>query len=57
MLSIKEITKMCKGTKITSRADLYKAKKVGQKAVKTGSAGEQCCEISKPAKFAGCEFL
>ena len=40
MLNTKEITKMCKGTKITSRADLYKAKKAGQKVVKTGSARE-----------------
>ena len=47
---------MYKGTKITLRAKLYKAKqKAGQKAVKAG-AMEQCCEISQPTKFAGCEF-
>ena len=51
MLSTKEIKKMCKGTKITSWADLYKEKKTGQKAVKIGSAGEQCCEISQVANF------
>ena len=57
MLSTKEITKMYKRIKITSRVDLYKAtKKVGQKAVNNMCAGEQCCEISQPAKFAGCEF-
>ena len=53
MLSTKEITKMCKGTKFTSRADLYKAKKSGSKSSQTGSAGEQCYEISQPAKFTG----
>ena len=57
MLSTMEITKMYKGTKITLRADLYKAKKSGSKSSQTGSAGEQCCEISQPAKFAGCEFF
>ena len=47
---------MYKGTKITLRAKLYKAKqKAGQKAV--NSRWEQCCENSQPAKFAGCQFL
>ena len=32
MLSTKEITKMYKGTKITSRVDLYKATKSGSKS-------------------------
>ena len=49
---------MYKGIKITLREKLYKAKQKGdQKAVNSRcSAGEQCCEISQPAKFAGCEF-
>ena len=59
MLSTKEITKMCKGTKITSRVDLYKTTKSVSKSSQQQkcrgavlrSAGEQCCEISQPAKF------
>ena len=51
MLSTEEITKMYKGTKITSRADLYKAKKSGSKSSQTGSAREQCCGISQVANF------
>ena len=38
---------MCKGTKITSRADLNKAKKSGSKSNQTGSGGEQCYEICR----------
>ena len=50
MLSNKEIITMSKGTKIISRANLYKAKqKAGQKQ-STAGAGEQCCEISQPAQ-------
>ena len=39
MLSTKEIAKMYKGTKITSRENLYKAKQSGLKRSQTGSAG------------------
>ena len=51
MLSTKEITKMCKGTKITSRVDLYKT-------TKSGSKTSQQSEVqgSSVAKFTGCEF-
>ena len=53
---------MSKGTKITSRAILYKAKqKAGQKAVNSKCRGAMLrnfagCENSQPAKFVGCEF-
>ena len=53
---------MYKGTIITSRAKMYKAKqKAGQKK-STAGAGEQCCKISQTAKirrlrnFATCEI-
>ena len=54
MLSTKEITKMCKGTKITSRVDLYKAKQSGSKSSQTG---EQCCKISIVLSFSFAFFL
>ena len=40
---------MCKGTRITSRENLYKPQKAGQRVVNNRSVGEQCCEISQPA--------
>ena len=62
MLSTKEITKMYKGTKITSRVDLYKATKSGSKSSQQECRGAVLrnfagCEFSQLAKFAGCEFL
>ena len=63
MLSNKEITTMSKGTKITSREILYKAKqKAGQKAVNSRCRGAvlrnfTTCENLQVTKFAGCEFL
>ena len=57
MLSTKEITKVCKGIKITSRVDWYKAKqKAGQKAVNGRCRGAvlrnfATCKNSQVAKF------
>ena len=51
MLSTKEITKVYKGTKITSRVDLYKTIKRRVKKQSTAGAGEQCYKISQPAKI------
>ena len=57
MLSTKEITKMYKGTKITSRVDLYKTKQSGSKSSQTGSAGGAVlrnfltCEIYRFVNF------
>ena len=51
MLSIKEITKMCKGTKITSRENLYKTTKSGSK-----SSQQQECKGAVLRNFATCEF-
>ena len=51
MLSTKEITKVYKGTKITSRVDLYKTTKRRVKKQSTAGIGEQCCEISQTAKI------
>ena len=54
MLSTKEITKMYKGSKITSRADLYKAKKTGQKAVNL--QGSSVAKLHRLQKSATCEI-
>ena len=66
MLNTKEITKVYKGTKITSRVDLYKTTKRQVKKQSSGAGSNVAkfsilrkftgCQISQPAKFAGCEF-
>ena len=53
-LSTKEITKMYKGTKITSRANWYKAKQSGSKSSQIGSAGGAVLQNLQPAKFPLC---
>ena len=60
MLSTKEITKMCKGTKITSRVDLYKTTKSGSKSnqqqecMGTVLRNLQVANFWNPAKFPMC---
>ena len=66
MLSTKEITKMYKGTDITSRVDLYKTIKSGSKSNQrslakfrnlrnfTGCEISQLAKFRKPAKFPLC---
>ena len=56
MLSNKEITIMSKEPKLHQGKFCTKPNKKRVKKQSTAGAGEQCCKILQPAKFASCEF-
>ena len=56
MLRTKEITKMYKGTNITSRVDLYKTTKSGSRSSQQQECREQCCSKSPLVRSCIFEF-
>ena len=54
MLSIRKLQKCANEPKLHQGKTCIKPQK--RRVKKKSTVGEQCCEISQPAKFAGCEF-